>query len=388
MRKNRNITLMYVIVFLQGLVFYGAVSTVYRQAKGLSMTEIFVIESVSWILMILLEIPWGWFADRFGYKKTIIISNLVFFMSKIVFYKAAAFQMFMLERVLLSVALSGLSGCDIALLFRSKGTVENSEKIFARYRWFATGGLLVASLLSPLIINIKLEATALLTIIPYGIATAASLLLVDVKTEKENRPSFKTSFRFIIENKRFILFIIAAALLTEVVQSVTVFLNQLQYLRSGIGIQYFGILLALAQAVRLIGIKSHVLSGKFGKLGSIIGLSVVILLGCVGLIFAVSPIVSIVLICLIGGTVALADPMIIDIQNRTIKTNGDRATILSAYSMCGSMIAAGINPIIGIGADWTIQFGFLVSALVSLAACLLFLLYMWKISSSSTKNKI
>ena len=38
---------MYVIVFLQGLVFYGAVSTVYRQAKGLSMTDIFVIESVS-----------------------------------------------------------------------------------------------------------------------------------------------------------------------------------------------------------------------------------------------------------------------------------------------------------------------------------------------------
>lgn len=62
---------MYVIIFLQGLVFYAPVATLYRQDRGLSISEIFLIESVSWILMIILEVPWGWFSDRFGYKKNI-----------------------------------------------------------------------------------------------------------------------------------------------------------------------------------------------------------------------------------------------------------------------------------------------------------------------------
>lgn len=41
-----NIYLMYVIVFLQGFVFYGPVATLYRQARGLNLNQVFVIESV------------------------------------------------------------------------------------------------------------------------------------------------------------------------------------------------------------------------------------------------------------------------------------------------------------------------------------------------------
>ena len=88
LNKKRNVYLMYAIVFLQGLVFYGSVATVYRQGRGISLYDIFLIESVSWILMILLEVPWGCFADRFGYKNTIVISNIMYFISKIIFWQA------------------------------------------------------------------------------------------------------------------------------------------------------------------------------------------------------------------------------------------------------------------------------------------------------------
>lgn len=369
---------MYSIVFLQGLVFYGAIATVYRQAKGLSMTEIFLIESVSWILMLLLEVPWGWFADRFGYKKTLVIGNIVFFLSKIIFFAASSFSVFLLERVFLSIALSGLSGCDITLLYLSKGEDQSSEKIFARYRWCSISGLLAASLLSPLILKISLEATTFLTMIPYGIAAAATFFLADVRGNHEKKPNIRESFRIVFKNKRFILFVISAALVTEAVQCVTVFLNQAQYVRSGIGMKYFGPLLALMQVIRLITVKSSWLSGRFGKLRSIGGLFSVILLGCSGLIFTTSPAISIILIGLVGGSMALAEPMIIDEQNRSVTTS-DRATILSVYSMCGSMIAAAVNPFIGVSADTSAQFGFAVCAIICGAAGTLFLLYVRRI---------
>ena len=46
----RNVYLMYAIVFLQGFVFYGPVATLFRQARGLSMSEIFLIVPIHLIL--------------------------------------------------------------------------------------------------------------------------------------------------------------------------------------------------------------------------------------------------------------------------------------------------------------------------------------------------
>ena len=39
-RKRRNIALFYAVFFLQGMVFYSPVATLYRQASGLSLLQI------------------------------------------------------------------------------------------------------------------------------------------------------------------------------------------------------------------------------------------------------------------------------------------------------------------------------------------------------------
>ena len=68
-------------------------------------------------MMVILEIPWGYICDRIGYKKTLIICNGLYFISKIVFYFAFDFKMFLLERILLAIVSSGISGCDIGYLY-------------------------------------------------------------------------------------------------------------------------------------------------------------------------------------------------------------------------------------------------------------------------------
>ena len=47
MNIKRNIYLMYGISLLQGMVFYGPIATLYRQAAGVSVFEITLIESIS-----------------------------------------------------------------------------------------------------------------------------------------------------------------------------------------------------------------------------------------------------------------------------------------------------------------------------------------------------
>lgn len=60
---------MYAVGLTQGMVFYGPVATLYRQAQGVTVFEITLIESISMLLCILLEIPWGMSLTESGTKR-------------------------------------------------------------------------------------------------------------------------------------------------------------------------------------------------------------------------------------------------------------------------------------------------------------------------------
>lgn len=373
MNKKRNVYLMYAIIFLQGFVFYGSVATVYRQGRGISLYDIFLIESISWILMILLEVPWGWFADRFGYKNTLIISNIMYFISKVIFWQAHSFVMFLLERVFISIALSGLSGCDSALLYSSVEEDE-SEKVFGEYSAFGTAGFFIASVASSFIVKISVDLTALLTIFPYALAAILSFFLVEVHGEKEEKTGIKQSFKEMFMNKKIILFIVSLSLVTEVNQTVTVFLNQAQYSRSGIDIKYFGILLAFIQLMGLGAARSYKITEKFGKKKVVLVLYSIMALSCVSLIFTANAAISIFCIMMVSVAIALMNPIALDIENKTISGN-DRATMLSLYAIVGDVVSAVINPVLGKAADKSLQFSFGLCAVLCVVSIGLFITY-------------
>ena len=50
MKKNRII--LYAVAFLQGMVFYGPIATLYRQTRGVTLFEITAMESVSLALAV------------------------------------------------------------------------------------------------------------------------------------------------------------------------------------------------------------------------------------------------------------------------------------------------------------------------------------------------
>ena len=118
---KRNIRILWGIALLQGMVFYAPVATLYRQAAGLGIFHITLIESISLWLIICLEIPWGWAADRIGYRKTMLCCCGIYFISKIVFWQAEGFCGFLLERILLSIVCAGISGVDSTMLYLSCG---------------------------------------------------------------------------------------------------------------------------------------------------------------------------------------------------------------------------------------------------------------------------
>jgi MFS family permease len=378
LNKKTNVYLLCFIAFFQGLVFYGPVATLYRQSRGLSMYNIFVIESIFMILMLCFEIPWGYLADRFGYKKTLIISNLLLFVSKIVFYKAYSFPMFLLERILMAVAFSGISGCDIALLYSSIDE-NKAEKTFGIYTSSTSIGFLLASILSSSLVVKSLDFTALATIIPFGIAALLTFFIKDIQHSNKGRISLKNNLKLAVDNKQIFIIIAAVALMAEASHTITVFLNQLQYIKSSIDIRFFGIIAALVQAAALASTKTHRLTSMFGQIKVIKILLLLISVSCFLLIYTKNPFISILLIMLVGGSFAVASPIILDIQNRSI-VSSNRATMLSIYAMCSDIVSALINPVLGKTADISLEAALLGCTLLGITGFILTSIYFKKVA--------
>ncbi len=338
------------------------------------MYEIFLLESIFVILMFIFEVPWGWFADNFGYKKTLVISHILFFVSKIIFYKSNSFQLFALEAIVGALAIAGISGCDTALLYNSVDEKE-SEKIFGRYNAFGTAGFLIASVLSTFVIAKSMDYAAFLTIFPYGVAALLTFFIQDAKEniEKEKNSIYK-SIRNVLKDKEILLFVLAVALINEVYRSISVFLNQIKYIKVGIDIKYLGLLIALMQIISLSSTQTYKLTEKFGKGKIIKTLSFIIGMCAFLLIFVNSRIAAILLIALISGSYAIIQPAAMDIQNKSITTD-DRATILSIYAMGGNIIASVTNLFVGKAANVSVEAAFVVCGFLILVSLVLLYVY-------------
>ncbi len=373
MKNNRNFILLCTIALMQGLVFYGPIATLYRESRGIGIYQIFIIESVFMILMILLEIPWGWFADKFGYRKTLFISFLLDFISKIIFYKAHTFMGFLLERIMLSAAVSGVSGCDTALLYCSVSK-EQSEKAFSIYNASSIAGFLIATLLSTFIISKSMDLAVWLTIFPYGIAVILSLFLKDATCHDKQKQGIVNVLKIMLKEKEILIFIFASAVITEVSHSITVFLNQLQYRRVGINVRYYGLILALIQAVSMLSSRTYKLTEKYGEDRVLICTFFMVAISSLLLAFFNTPVLSVLLIMLISVSSSIVLPISYHIQNKSISIK-NRATCLSAYAMFMDITSSIVNLMIGKAADISLQLSFIICGGVSILALLLNIYY-------------
>ena len=157
---------MCLVSFLQGMVFYAPVAALYRTQAGVSLGQIALIESISWLVSLALEIPWGLVTARIGYRASLVVCCGVYFVSKLVFWQADSFGDFLTERLLLSLVTAGLSGCDSAYLYLCAG--KNAHRALDFYEALGMAGLLTASAVFALFVGDAYRLAALLTVGSYG----------------------------------------------------------------------------------------------------------------------------------------------------------------------------------------------------------------------------
>lgn len=373
---KRNIYIMYAIALLQGMVFYGPIATLYRQAQGVSIFQITLIESISLALCIILEVPWGVVADKIGYRKTMVFCCGLYFVSKIVFWQAESFGAFLTERIMLSVVIAGLSGVDSSILFLSAKEGE-SQKVFGVYNALGTVGLLTAAAVFALWVKDNYKLAGALTVISYGLAAALAFLLKEVKGEggeSLNFGHFKEVLKDSLSDKRLVIFLLAVAFLRESHQTITVFLNQLQYEKCGLGDSAIGGIFIVVSIIGLLGAFSHKLTGRLKIKASGLLFYLLAAAACLALALTDRAFISALSIMLLRLVHSLFEPMQLELQNRQIQT-AHRATALSIYAMIIDSVAICTNLSFGALAQRSLPLAFAFGAVICTAAAVMFLIW-------------
>lgn len=372
---KKNLYVMYAIALLQGMVFYGPIATLYRRAQGVTVFQITLIESVSLALAILLEIPWGIAADKIGYRKTMILCSGLYFFSKIVFWKATGFGGFLAERVLLGVVEAGFSGVDASILYLScQG--ENSQKVFGIHSSMSMAGLLFAAAVFAAFVRDNYSLAGFLTVASYGLAALLSLGITEVKqpaSPSAQPEPFRSTLQKTLANRTLLLFLAASAFLSETHQTITVFLNQLQYQRCGLSSTAIGLVYIAATLLGLLGFCSAPLTKRIGISSCLLfGGFAAVSCAVLGATQTAFPAIAAVLILRISHT--LFQPFCAALQNRQIQTE-NRATALSIHAMLMNGIAIVTNLVFGALSDRSLPLAFFFGA--GICVCSLILLSLW-----------
>ena len=373
--QKKNIVLLCLITFLQGMVFYAAVATLYRQAAGLTVFQITAIEGISVALAMALEVPWGYLADRIGYRRTLIICNLLFFVTKLIFWKAHSFAGFLTERILLAVVISGLSGVDSGMLYLS-APPEFSQRNRGWYQAAGEAGMLLSGLIYTLLLSGRYRAAALWTAVTYALAAVLTFFLAEVRPEAELcrkrrlLPLIRGHFRV----PGMAALVLCGALFFEITHCVAVWFGQLQYIRCGMGDRAVGAAFVIVSASALCGPFSAPLTRRLGPLrtGRVLLVSAAVIMGILAL--TRSAVLSVLLIVLTAALTALFGPLAGKLENDLI-TVPDRATALSLNAMLRDSLIILIDLGLGRAADISLSLTLGLCCIGCILALLAFILY-------------
>ncbi|QBD82231.1 MFS transporter [Ktedonosporobacter rubrisoli] len=360
----RNVRWLFIASLLANTMFYSTVMVQYETLRGLNFTEMFALEAIISIAAWLFEIPSGIFADRLGYRPTLLLGYASNLASLLLFIITRGFWPFALASALFGLNLACLSGCEDALIYESlpqERSAELSPAAFALLNAARNVGFFAGLATGSFFGTHDPALPFIITLIPLGLAFVAILRLQSVPRHAQLASQNGLAPLSTVEFLRSALQLIRrypALVSLSLVQSAAFTLvnaiywyNQPYFAQAGIAVLWFGPLTAAAVGLSMLVVLTTPAAKKVPGTRMALALSCLIPgVGYIALAATRDPLPTVLLIMAIIVGSAWRSTIISDILNRHIK-DGSRATTLSVLSFLGALAGMAFNPLIGYVGD-------------------------------------
>lgn len=357
-RLQANIWKYYLRQFFAGMLFVVPVIVLFWQENGLTITEIMILQSIYAIVVVLLEIPTGYFADLYGRRKSLIVAGFASFFAIFAYSISQNFLQFLAAEILFALGISFASGASSAFIYDTLSSIKREseyKKVWGNSLFISMMAVGLSGIIGGFVADIDLRYTMYASLPFFAIVIPITFWMHEPAKEKTifkrgyGKEVFDTIKSTFLTNKKLMWLIIYSGVVYAFNQA-ALWLYQPYFALSGLDIVYFGFVFAGFQLVAAVSSKySHEIETFFGKKFSLMMLIFLV---------SVSYILMANFVFLFSFSFAFLqqfvrgfkDVVVNDYINKLAKSN-TRATILSSDAFIGKIIYAAVIPIIGFITD-------------------------------------
>ena len=383
LNTDRNLRLLDIYWFLRDFQLWIPVWIVFLTVdQGFSLTQVTIAEGLFLVGAVLLEVPTGVVADRYGRSTSLGIGAVFLGLAILAFAFTTSFPLLLVSFLTWSLAFTLISGADMALLFdtlKAAGRTGEYERRAGRGIALQWSGMVAATLLGgPVAALIDTRSTIFIGAATCLVTAIVAFTIREVRPEPATtgRPALlgtvKVAFHEIWRQPEVRIVVLLGAATFAATESVF-YLVQPYLLDRGVSV---GPLFSTLQVpIFVAGAAGALLSGRlFARVGSasaLLSTPVIFAAGCALLAF-VPGLWAYGALALMATLNACLQPLISGAINRRVSSER-RATVLSLYGMGSSLGMAALAPAIGYTADSAgLSSAFLLSGGVAIAALALF----------------
>lgn len=358
MNFAKNIKTYYLYSTFSELLILGPIIVLFLIAKGLSFTEIMLLQSISSIAVVLFDVPTGAIADKLGRKKSILLGASFWALSLCCYVVGKSFPMFALAEITFSLGTSFRSGADNAIIYDSlklMGREKEFQTIEGRARAFALYAQAVGSVIAGFVYDINMNLPLVISVLFMIITIIIALRFIEPEIHETKEHNVISYYEQIKDSGRFIL---AHEKIKAIVLFTMVFFI---FYRTGfwyfqpymeavkIPVKYFGILFFLFNVTAAFTSKrSHIIMEKTKpKTLTIMAFLMIVSFFILGVAKVSFGVLAILLQQVARG---LYRPVTTKYLNKNIPSD-KRATVLSFQSLCANISVAVTFPLMGVLKD-------------------------------------
>jgi MFS family permease len=354
---KRNLSALYLIKVAKWMNLVMPIIVLFYKSNGLTMQDIFTLQAIYSVTLMLLEIPTGYFADATSRKTSMVIGSIFGFAGFLIYSTSTGFWEFMVAEVILGVGMSLVSGADSAMLYDSLASAGSTDK-YTRYEGrissFGNFAEAAAGIIGGLLAAISLRT-------PYFFQAGIALLAIPAAISLREPPihgniakpglrDIASIIMKVMHGDRKLFWNTMFSAVTGVSTLTMAWFAQPFFIQSGLKVTLFGVAWAVLNlSVGLVAFYAWRIESGLGPRRTVMLFTAVLLTGYVGLSFAG---MAAGFSLLLGFYMArgLATPTLRYYINK-ITSSDTRATVLSVRNFIIRALFALLAPLYGLITD-------------------------------------
>ena len=352
MNLKNNIIKLYLLKAVKWFMIVMPIIVLFFESKGLSLTQIMILQGTYSLFVALFEIPSGFFADIYGRKNSLVIGSIFLFLGYVIFSFFSGFNEFLFAEILLGIGGSLISGADSAILYDTLLEIKEEDKYTKiEGRTYAIGNFSegIAGVLGGFLAMTSINMPVYIQTIVMFLSIPIAMTLVEPKSSYKLAKSFNSIITVIkdtfIYQRKLRWYIVYSSSMGIATLSIAWFVQPF-LMEIDTPIIYYGIIWAFLNFTA--GITSYY-SYLFNNHNLLIYISLIMITSLMLLGFNISyfGLIFIILIYLLRGVIT---PKLRNLINMN-STSERRATVLSLRSFVIRISFAVIAPILGYISD-------------------------------------